>query len=88
MALSFKYGFLMPVICLLVWEVAFLLKWRNFGYNQYLNLAVVLMLLFNHIVFQFTKKGRRPSRVMTTVAWTWIVLVWAYMIWFSWNLAV
>ena len=80
-ALSFKYGLLAIIICLLVWNVATLLKWRNFGYDQYLNLAVALMLLFNHIAWHFTKKGRL-SRVMKTIAWIWIVFVCAYLFWF------
>ena len=79
-ALSFKYGLLAIIIFLLVWNVATLLKWRNFGYDQYLNLAVALMLLFNHIAWHFTKKGRL-SRVMKTVAWIWIVFVFAYLFW-------
>ena len=73
-ALSYKYGFLMLIICLLIWNVATLLKWRNFDYDQYANLLVALMLLFNHIAWQFTKKGWL-SRVMKTIAWTWIVFV-------------
>ncbi len=78
--LSFKYGLLAIIICLLVWNVATLLKWRNFGYDQYLNFAVALMLLFNHIAWHFTKKGR-PSRVMKTVAWIWLLFVVGYLFW-------
>ena len=80
-ALSFKYGFLVLIICLLIWEVASLLKWRNFGYDQYGNLMVALMLLFNHIAFFVTKRGWL-SRVMKTVACIWIVFVFAYIFWF------
>ena len=79
-ALSFKYGFLVLIICLLIWEMASLLKWRNFGYNQYGNLMVGLMLLFNHIACFVTKRGWL-SRVMKTVACIWIVFVFAYLFW-------
>ncbi len=66
-ALSYKYGFLVLIICLLVWDVTSLLERRNSGYDQYGSLIIVLMLLFNHIAYQFTKKGWL-SRVMKTIA--------------------
>ena len=77
-ALSYKYGFLVLIICLLVWDVTSLLERRNSGYDQYGSLIIVLMLLFNHIAYQFTKKGWL-SRVMKTIAWIWIAFVWAYL---------
>ena len=79
-ALSYKYGFLVLIICLLVWDVTSLLERRNSGYDQYGSLIIVLMLLFNHIAYQFTKKGWL-SRVMKTIAWLWMVFVWAYLFW-------
>ena len=77
-ALSYKYGFLVLIICLLVWDVTSLLERRNSGYDQYGSLIIVLILLFNHIAYQFTKKGWL-SRVMKTIAWIWIAFVWAYL---------
>jgi small-conductance mechanosensitive channel len=77
-ALSYKYGFLVLIICLLVWDVTSLLERRNSGYDQYGSLIIVLTLLFNHIAYQFTKKGWL-SRVMKTIAWIWIAFVWAYL---------
>ena len=82
-ALSFKYGFLMLIICLLVRDVTFLLERlerRNVDYDEYGNLMIVLMLLFNHIAFFITEKGWL-SRVMKTIAWIWIAFVWAYLFW-------
>ena len=67
-AFSFKYVMLVFIICLLVWNVALLLKRRNFSYDQYLNLVVALMLLFNHIAYYFTQRGWL-SRVMKTIGW-------------------
>ena len=79
-AFSFKYGFLVLIICLLVWDVTSLLERRNFDHYQYGGLVVVLMLLFNHIAYQLTTRGWL-SRVMTIIAWTWIILGWAYLLW-------
>ncbi len=79
-AFSFRYGFLLLIICLLIWDVASLLERRNFGYDQYGNLIIVLVLLFNHIAYQLTKKGWL-SRVMKTIAWIWVVFSFAYIFW-------
>ena len=79
-AFSFKYGFLLLIICLLVWNVTALLEQRNSDYIQYGNLMVTLALLFNHIAYQLTKRGWL-SRVMKTIAWIWIVFVLAYIFW-------
>ena len=79
-AFSFKYGFLVLIISLLVWDVTILLERRNFDHYQYGNLVVMLMLLFNHIAYQLTKRGWL-SRVMKIIAWTWIILGWAYLLW-------
>ena len=77
-AFSFRYGFLVLIIGLLIWNVASLLKWQNFDYDQYGNLIIALVLLFNHIAYQFTKRGWL-SRVMKTIAWTWLVFAFAYI---------
>ena len=79
-ALSTKYGFLVLILCLLVWSITSLLERRNSGYDQYGNLIVGLMLLFNHIAYHFTKKGWL-SRVMKTIAWIWLGFGWAYIFW-------
>ena len=75
-----KYVFLAVIICLLVFNVLLLLRRRNFDYDQYTNLVVGLMLLFNHIAFHVTKTGR-PNRVMKTIAWIWMVFGSAYVVW-------
>jgi hypothetical protein len=77
-----KYGFLAIILCLLVFNVFRLLKWQNFGFNKYINLVIPLMLLFNHIAYNFTKTGRK-SRVMKTVAGVWTVLGFVYIFWVS-----
>ncbi len=79
-SLSYKYGFLGFILCLLVLNVILLLNRRNYDYHAYLGIILTLMLLFNHIAYHFTKKGWL-SRVMKTIAWTWIVFVFAYLFW-------
>ena len=83
-ALSSKYGFLVFIICLLILSVLSLPKWRNYDSHTFLSPMVMLMLLFNHIAYHFTKKGW-INRVMKTIAWSWIVFVWAYMLWIFWT---
>ena len=80
-ALSVKYGFLGLILCLLVFNVIVLLLfgWRNTP-PTYFGFMIALGLLFNHIAYHFTKKGWL-SRVMKTIAWTWIVFVFAYLFW-------
>ena len=80
--LLWKYGFLALILCLLAFSVMNLLKWRNFGYDQYGGLMIGLMLLFNHIAYYLTTKGWK-SIVMKTVAWVWIVLVFVYIFWIT-----
>ena len=77
-----KYGLLGLILCLLAYNVFRFLTWHNFGSNRLINLNVLiaLMLLFNHIGFNFTKIGQK-SRVMKIVACVWIVLVFAYLYW-------
>ena len=77
-----KYGMLAIILCLLAFNVFQLLKWKNFGSNDYLNvnLVVALMLLFNHIAFHFTKAGW-TSRVMKIGAGIWAILGLIYIFW-------
>ena len=77
-----KYGMLAIILCLLAFNVFQLLRWKNFGSNDYLNvnLVVALMLLFNHITFHFTKAGWK-SRVMKIAAGIWAVLGLVYIFW-------
>ena len=80
--LSVKYGFLLVILCVLVLHLRVLLP---FGWQidspANLSFMVVLGVLFNHIGWHITKKGRL-SRVMKTVAWIWMVFVLAYLFWF------
>lgn len=75
-----KYGLLGLILCLLVFNVFRFLKSGDFGANNIinLNLMIALMLLLNHIAFNFTKTGWK-SRVMKTVACVGVVFVIVYM---------
>ena len=75
-----EYGFLGVILCLLVCSVFLLLKHRNFGYDQYGNLVVALMLLFVHTESHFTKIGL-PNRVMKTIVRIWMAFAFAYVFW-------
>ena len=78
-----KYSVLGFILCLLVLNVFLFLMSGNSEFNKYvvnLNLMVALMLLFNHIAFNFTKTGWK-SHVMKTVAFTWTAFVFAYIFW-------
>ena len=79
----YKYGMLALILCLLVFAVMNLLKYQDFAYDEYGNLIVALMLLFNHIAYDFTKTGWK-NRVMKTVARIWIVLGFVYIFWGIW----
>ena len=75
-----NYGFLGIILYLLVRCVMLLLEWQDFAYDEYGNLVIVLMLLFNHITYNFTKTGWK-SRVMKTVTRIWIVSGLVYIFW-------
>ena len=74
---------LVVIFFLIVLNVHLLLPPRNYDSHTFLTPMVTLMLLFNHIAYQFAKKGWF-NRVMKAVAWTWIVFVWAYILWIFW----
>ncbi len=77
-----KYGFLIIILCLLAFNIFIFFIAQDFDPKSviYLNIMIALMLLFNHIAYNITKKGW-ISRVMKTVAWVWIVFVLGYMFW-------
>lgn len=79
---AWKYGFLGVILCLFVYNVFQFLQWKNFGSNKYLNvnLIVTLILLFNHIAFNFTRTGWK-SRVMKTIAGASIGFGLVYIFW-------
>ena len=79
-ALSYKYVMLGFLLFVLIGYVILLPPWQNYGYHVYLGPITLLMVIFNHIAWNFTKRGRL-SRVMKTIAWIWIVFVFAFLFW-------
>ena len=77
--LSYKYlmlGFLLFVLI----GYLILLPPQSYNYHSYLGPITLLMVLLNHIAWNFTRRGW-PSRVMKAIAWIWIVFVCAYLFW-------
>ena len=79
-ALSYKYSMLGFIFFLIALNISILLPRQSYDSHALLSPVVTLMLLFNHIAYYFTKKGWL-SRVMKTIAWIWIVFVFAYIFW-------
>ena len=77
---SHKYGVLVFIFFLIVLNIHLLLPPRNYDSDTFLGPVVTLMLLFNHLAYQFTKRGWL-SRVMKTIAWIWVVFGSAYVLW-------
>ena len=75
-----KYGLLAIIFYLLGSNVTYLLKRQDVAYDEYGTLVIVLMLLFNHIAYNFTKIGWK-NRVMRAVAWMWLILGLVYIFW-------
>lgn len=79
--LSVKYGFLLVILCALAFSVWALMPFSwQISSPIYLSFMAMLGLLFNHIAWHFTKKGRL-SRVMKTVACVWMMFVVGYLFW-------
>jgi dolichyl-phosphate-mannose--protein O-mannosyl transferase len=80
MALSYKYIMLGFLLFVLIGYVI-LLPPQDYSYHNYLGPITLLIVIFNHIAWNFTKRGWL-SRVMKTIAWIWIVFVCVYLFWF------
>ena len=73
--------FLVFILCLLAFTVGghlvYMIRTEYSG-EKYLSVVVVLMLLFNHIAFQYTTTGW-PSKVMKTLAFCWLAFGMIYI---------
>lgn len=78
--ISYKYGMLVIIFFLIVLNIHLLLPPRNYDSHTFLAPVVTLMLLFNHIAYQFTKRGWL-SRVMKMITWIWTVFGFTYVLW-------
>jgi len=74
------------ILCLVAFSVFLFLIFLISGNSESnksaikMNLVVALMLLFNHIAFNFTMTGWK-NRVMKTVAFIWIAFGLVYILW-------
>ena len=80
----FKHVFLLFIIYLLIKSLMLLRHTirTDYPYDKFVNIVVVLMLLFNHIAFVYTKSGL-ASKIMKTIAWAWIIIGCVYIGWVS-----
>ena len=71
----FKHVFLLIIIYLLIKSLMLLRHMIRTDYpdDKFSNIVVVLMLLFNHIAFVYTKSGL-ASKIMKTIALAWLII--------------
>ena len=80
----YKHVFLLIIIYLLINSLMLLRHMirTDYPYDKFGNIVVVLMLLFKHIAFFYTKSGL-ASKIMKTLAWAWIIIGSIYIGWIS-----
>src|SRR5688572_978989 len=73
------YVFLGLILLLVAGNVVFLALFSQ-GRSDYGNLVISIMLLLNHIAFQFTKRGRLSAiAIMKTITTAWLVFACCYI---------
>ena len=72
-AFPHKNAFLGAILVLLAANVAILVTEGDYSYGRYTGIVVSLMLLFNHIAFQYQLPGSW-STFAQLIAWTWICI--------------
>jgi uncharacterized membrane protein len=69
------------ILCLLSFNLFVFLRYGDASsFDRYGNLVVSLMLLFNHLAFQYTRTGWQ-SKVMKGVAVAWLAFAFVYTFW-------
>ena len=82
-----KAIFLGLLVLLFLSNLSWLVWFGNYRWNKYGNLVISLLLLFNHIAFNYTKTGRL-SKVMKTIAVVWLGVVVVYLLClFRWGIS-
>jgi hypothetical protein len=74
----YKNAFLGFILVMLVANVAILVTDGAYGYRKYTNIVVSLMLLFNHVAFQYKLPGLF-SPLAKLLAWTWLSIGLVYI---------
>jgi len=74
-AVLWKHGFLVVILCLLVYNITTLVDNLRSGYSgeKYTNIVIVLMLLLNHVAFSYATSGRW-SKIMKRLAYAWVII--------------
>jgi hypothetical protein len=76
---SFRYGMLLVCLLLVAWNVQWHLNLpRDYPYDRYSGTVVVLMLLFNHLAYQF-RWPASVTLVLRLFAWVWLVFGCVYI---------
>lgn len=81
----FAYGFLIVIVLMLIWNIQVLMDTPpSYHYDRCGNLVVALMLLFNHLAFQFRwPAGVTVALRVLSLGWTvfglFYVFYWSHM---------
>ena len=79
----YTYGMLIIFVVLFAWDIEYLLTLPSFyPHDPYEGLFLTLMLLFNHLAYQF----RWPALIMASLrilAWSWIFITLFYVFFLS-----
>ena len=76
------HGFLVLLICLLACYIVLLVDMIRTGYPypKYSGIFVVVLLILNHVAFNYTRQGL-PGKVMKILAIGWLIPTLAYLAW-------
>ncbi|TWU49026.1 hypothetical protein Poly51_49300 [Rubripirellula tenax] len=74
----YKNAFLGFILVMLVANVAILVADGDYGYRKYTSIVVTLMLLFNHVAFQY-KLPKPFGTLAKLLAWTWLSIGLVYI---------
>lgn len=74
----YKNAFLGFILVMLVANIAILVTEGDYGYDKYTSIVVTLMLLFNHVAYQY-KLPRSFRLLAKLLAWTWLSIGLSYI---------
>jgi hypothetical protein len=78
-----RYGMLALILVLLAWNIhLFVTLTPGYSGDPYMNGVVVLMLLFNHVAYQF-KWPHSATAALRILAWIWLALGLFYIFYLS-----
>jgi hypothetical protein len=78
-SVGFRYGFLAVILALLLLQVLIVPHLSaSYPHGRYFGYIVPLMLLFNHLAYQF-RWSQTVTIVLRVIAWLWIAFALPYM---------